>query len=42
VPVAVDNDENDIEPVKQEPPTTADEDAIDEQPEPSSSKKMKI
>ncbi|MBW0528211.1 hypothetical protein O181_067926 [Austropuccinia psidii MF-1] len=42
VPVTDEDDEDDIEPVQQESPTTADEDAMDEQPGPSSSKRMKI
>lgn len=42
VPVTDEDDEDDIEPVQQDPPTTADEDAMDQQPGPSSSKRMKI
>jgi len=42
LPVANDDDENDIEPVQQEPPTTTVEDVMDELFGPSSSKRMKI
>ena len=44
VPVADEDDEDNVEPIQLEPPTTEDEDAMDEQPlpGPSSSKRMKI
>jgi len=42
VPVENEDDGDDIEPVQQEPTTNADKDAMDEQPGPSNSKKMKI
>jgi len=41
VPVAIEDDKDDIVPVQQRPSTRADEDAIDEKPGPSSSKRMK-